>query len=338
MPCLLAYSGLLASSNSSVHSFAVTALVETNGLTKRFGNFTALDHCSFTVEQGETCGLLGPNGSGKTTLLRTLLGFMQPTAGWAKIDKLDCYHNSVEVHRRLAYLPGEARLPRRMRGRDVLKFFSQLRPDGNFKRSQEIAERLGLDLGRQVARCSTGMRQMIALSFTMAVESPLVILDEPTANLDPSVRVEILNLVAEARDQGRTVIFSSHVLSEVEQVCSRVIILRSGKLVHSQDMNDLLQQHRIKAQLTGELPEAPPELADQLVVRRVGGEGLEIDTPGELTALLGWLATLPLTEVSVSPIGLQTVYDRFHRGEGLVSMPELEPASDLASMASTAQD
>lgn len=316
----------------------MTTFVETAGLTKRFGDFTALDDCTFTVAEGEICGLLGPNGSGKTTLLRTLLGFMRPSAGWAKIDGLDCYHQSVNVHRRLAYLPGEARLFRRMRGRDVLKFFSQLRPDGNYPRSLEIAERLGLDLSRQVARCSTGMRQMIALSFTMAVESPLVILDEPTANLDPSVRGEVLDLVAEAKAQGRTVIFSSHVLSEVERVCSRVIMLRRGRLVHSQDMGDLRQQHRIKAQLTGDLPEAPPELAEGLVVRRVGEDGVEIDTPGELTALLGWLATLPLAEVSVSPIGLQTIYDRYHRDQSPPGSSKVEPLEDDLSVASAAYD
>lgn len=303
-------------------------LVETNGLTKRFGEFTALDHCTFAVPRGQICGLLGPNGSGKTTLLRTLLGFLRPSAGWARIEGLDCYRQSVEVHRRLAYLPGEARLFRRMRGRDVLKFFSSLRSDGNYRRSLEIADRLGLDLARQVARCSTGMRQMIALSFTMAVESPLVILDEPTANLDPSVRGEVLRLVAEARGQGRTVIFSSHVLSEVERVCDRVILLRRGRLVHSQVMSDLHQQHRIKAQLTGKLPEPPLELVEQLQIRHVGRDGVEIDTPGELSALLGWLATLPLAEVSVSPIGLQTVYDRFHRGDEDRAASIVEPLED----------
>lgn len=320
----------------------MTSLVETNGLTKRFGSFTALDDCSFSVPRGEICGLLGPNGSGKTTLLRTLLGFMRPSAGWAKIDGHDCYQQSVAAHRRAAYLPGEARLFRRMRGREVLKFFSQLRPDGNYARAIEIADRLGLDLSRQVARCSTGMRQMIALSFTMAVESPLVILDEPTANLDPSVRSEVLRLVAEAGRRGRTVIFSSHVLSEVERVCDRVIMLRRGRLVHSQRMDDLLRQHRIKAQLTGPMPEPPDELADQLQVRRVGRDGLEIDTPGELTALLGWLATLPLAEVSVSPIGLQTVYDRFHHDEHRHDehqreTPIVEPLDDELTIASAAR-
>lgn len=289
--------------------------VETRSLTKRYGDVTALEGCNLAVAPGEVFGLLGPNGSGKTTLIRLLMGFLRPTAGEARIDGLDCYRDSVAVHAITSYLPGDSRLFRQMRGRDVLRFFSDIRQRGNFRRALQLAERLDLDISRQVAYYSTGMRQKLALAACLSAETPLVILDEPTANLDPTVRGEVLGLVREAQAAGRTVVFSSHVLSEIELVCDRVIILRRGHLVHTQVMHDLLRQHRIRALLTGPLLAAPAELAEGLTIHTNGDGQLKIETPGELSPLLQWLARLSITEVKIEPIGLQAIYDRYHAGQ-----------------------
>lgn len=293
----------------------VAHLVETRDLTKRYGELTALDRCTLNVERGEVFGLLGPNGSGKTTLIRLLMGFLRPSGGVAQIDGLDCYHQSIEVHRRVSYLPGDARLFRQMTAREVLKFFSDVRRGGSFQRSLELADRLQIDLRRQVAVFSTGMRQKLALAVAMAADTPLLILDEPTANLDPTVRGDVIAMVSEARDAGRTIIFSSHVLSEVEEACDRVVILRKGWLAHTQVMSELRRQHRITAQLTGPLPPLPEHLSGDLVVDATSDGHLRIETPGELSPLLGWLASLPLAEVRVEPIGLRAVYDRYHSVE-----------------------
>ena len=161
---------------------------------------------------------------------------------------------------------------------------------------------------------STGMRQKLALAAALAADTPLVILDEPTANLDPTVRAEVGQLVREARAAGRTVMFSSHVLSEVEEVCDRVVILRAGRLVHEQVMEPLRRRHRIRALLDGPLPPVPPALAAHLVVEQRKEHELVIETPGELSPLLGWLATLPLRDVLIEPAGLRAVYERFHGG------------------------
>ena len=290
---------------------AETSLVLTQGLTKRYGTFTALDDCTLAVDQGEVFGLLGPNGAGKTTLLRLLLAFLRPTAGWAKIDGIDCHQQPVAVHQRVAYLPGDASLPERMRGHAVLRFFSQVRQQGDLPRAQVIAQRLQLDLSRQVAQMSTGMRQKLALAAVLSIDAPVLILDEPTSNLDPTVRSEVLLLVREARQQGRTVLFSSHVMSEVEQVCDRVVILRGGRLVHTQVVSELLRQHRIRAELTGPLPPFPEHLDGSHAIQAGNGR-LLIETPGELSPLLGWLAQAPIREVRIEPIGLQAVYERYH--------------------------
>ncbi len=295
-------------------------LVQTHGLTKQYRTVAALSDCSLTVRQGEVFGLLGPNGSGKTTLLRLLMGYLRPTAGRAAIDGCDCYAQSVAVHSRVGYLPGEVRLFRQMRGRDVLVFFSRIRSDGDLARSLAIAERLELDLSRPVSQMSTGMRQKTAICAVLGANTSIVILDEPTANLDPTARATVLSLVREARQAGRTILFSSHVLSEVEETCDRVIILRSGRLVHEQAMADLRRQHRIRAQLTGMLPPLPEALVGELSIARPSATSVVIDTPGELSPLFGWLATLPLAEVQIEPYRLQAVYERYHEANGELGM------------------
>src|SRR3954447_3612157 len=239
------------------------AILETAELWKQYGRVSAVEDCTLSVRRGEVFGLLGPNGAGKTTLLRLLLGFLRPTRGRAAIGGRDCWAESVAVHAGVSYLPGDVRLPRGMKGREALSFFAQLRERGDAE-GVRVAERLGLDLSRKVAQMSTGMRQKLALAAVLAVDAPLLILDEPTSNLDPTVRSVVLQLIREARADGRTVVFSSHIISEVEQVCNRVVILREGRVVHDQVMSDIRRGHRIRARLTAELPAVPAAMAGKL--------------------------------------------------------------------------
>jgi ABC-2 type transport system ATP-binding protein len=258
-------------------------------------------------------GLLGPNGAGKTTFLRLLLGFIRPTSGTARVAGHDCVRESLAVRAATAYLPGEARLFRRMSGHAVLDFFAGLRRDCHRDEATRIARRLDLDCSRQVARMSTGMRQKLALAVVMATDTTLVILDEPTANLDPTARAVVLDLVREARSAGRTVMFSSHVLSEVEATCDRVAILRAGKVVHEQSIEHLRRHHRITARLEGEMGGVPEALRPHVTVTHDTTGNVVLETADSLRPLLGWLSTLPLGEVRVDPVGLDGVYDRFHR-------------------------
>ena len=286
-------------------------LVQTDLLSKRYGQLAALSDCSFTASAGEILGLLGPNGAGKTTLLRLLLGYLKPTSGHAAIAGLDCYRHSVAVHRQLSYLPGDARLFRQLNGRETLAFFAKLRKS-SLERSLQLAERLQLDLTRKVRQMSTGMRQKLALAIALTPDAPLVILDEPTANLDPTVRRDVVELIREARAQGKTVLFSSHVLSEVEEVCDRVLVLRAGQLVDSVRVVDVRRQHRIQAMLTGPLTPLPNDLAAAVELTSVTGGEVSIITRGELAPLLGWLAEQPLVQLQIEPIGLRSVYERHH--------------------------
>ena len=288
-------------------------LVSVDHLSKSYGSFAALRDCTLDVSEREIFGLLGPNGAGKTTLLRSLLGFIQPTSGTARVAGHDCHTESLAVRRRTAYLPGEARLFRRMRGHQVIDFFAGLRPDCHRQQAMAIADRLDLDCRRQVSRMSTGMRQKLALAVVLAIDCPLVILDEPTANLDPTARAEVLDLVQEARQAGRTVIFSSHVLSEIEATCDRVVILRAGQLVHEQSIATLRQRHRISARLAEPLAAIPAGLSEHVRLIHQAEGRVVLEATESLTELLGWLADLPLSELRIEPVGLAAVYDKYHR-------------------------
>ena len=288
-------------------------IVETQNLSKSYGPFCALEDCNVAVDSGEIFGLLGPNGAGKTTLLRTLLGFIKPTSGRASVAGFDCYSESVRVRQSTSYLPGEARLFRRMKGQQVLDFFARLRADCDRRKCSEIAERLQLDCRRQVSRMSTGMRQKLALSMVLAIDCPLVILDEPTANLDPSARAEVLELVLEARRAGKTVIFSSHVLSEIESTCDRVVIMRRGLIAHEQSITTLRKRHRIYAHLNGPRCQIPESLSDTISVVKESSSEITLESTDSLTRVLGWLSNLQLSELKIEPVGLSAVYDHFHR-------------------------
>ncbi len=286
-------------------------LVITESLTKRFGAFTALDRCNLEIQSGEVFGLLGPNGAGKSTLIRLLLGFLRPTSGSGSIKGLDCLRDRVEAHKLISYLPGDARLYRMMRGRSVLELFCSFRNDASLTEAKKVADRLELDLNRWVGLMSTGMRQKLAMAICFSNEAPLLILDEPTANLDPTVRGQVMQMIMEKKREGQTVIFSSHVLPEIEDTCDRVGILRRGELVHLESLQNLMRQHRIRAHVTGQMPDVPARLQSLITVSQTNNT-VQIETPGELASVLKWLADAPLADIYVQPIGLRAVYDKFH--------------------------
>ncbi len=287
------------------------AAIATNNLSKCFGTFCALSDCNLTIEPGTVMGLLGPNGAGKSTLIRLLMGFLTPSRGAAFVHGKDVIRDRLAVHQEVSYLPSSPRLFRTMNGRGVLKFFAKMRGDGDFELANKIARRLDLDLSRWVAFMSTGMRQKLAIVVAFANRAKVLILDEPTENLDPNIRSIVVELVAEAKAAGRTVLFSSHVLSEVEEVADRVAILRSGQLVHEQPLSDLKFYHRVVARTSQ--PLTPPEfLREMVTVRPLDADRIEIDVEGDLSRVLSWLSSARLQEMYIEATGLKAVYDRFH--------------------------
>jgi ABC-2 type transport system ATP-binding protein len=288
------------------------ALITTKGLTKKYGSLFALRELTLAVQQGEIFGLLGPNGSGKTTTIRLLLGLLRPSAGHATIVGFDCWEQSLQVRRLVTYLPGELRTYGSMSGLGFLRFLCDLREGEGLDRAVAIAERvMKLNLRRRVRTYSTGMKQKLALALAFSDPVDILILDEPTSALDPSARAEVLRMVVEARSQGQTVLFSGHVLAEVEAVSDRVAILRRGRLMHVEDMHARRKLRMLLIRFPGEIPgQFPPEL--ELGVRERKGQTCLLEHRGQIGPLLKWLSSAPLEDVAIGTEDLHSLYNEFH--------------------------
>jgi ABC-2 type transport system ATP-binding protein len=286
-------------------------LLVAENLTKDYGSFRALSGVNLAIAPGEVVGLLGPNGSGKSTALRMILGFMRPTAGRATIAGFDCWADGVEARKRVAYLPGELRLYDTMTGRRLVAFLGQLRGEVPGEEVDALAKKLDIDIDRPLIHMSSGMKRKVALLAVLLPKVPLIILDEPTNTLDPTMRDELLDQLRQAKAKGQAVLFSSHVLQEVEAVCDRVAILRRGELVHLQNMDELREGRHVSARLTGPAPHTGPENEPGIRDAIIEGQ-LNMTYRGPLPTLLDWLAKQPLADLKVEPQGLGPIYRRFH--------------------------
>jgi ABC-2 type transport system ATP-binding protein len=294
-------------------------LLQTEHLTKDYDRFRALDDFNLTLAPGEIFGLLGPNGSGKSTAIRLMLGFLRPTLGHARIAGHDSWTDSVAVRRHVAYLPGELRLYENMTGRQIVRFLSRLRGQKPKASVDVMARRLDIDLDRPLVQLSSGMKRKVALLQVLVPEAPLLILDEPTNTLDPTMRDELLGQLRKARDRGQAVLFSSHVLHEVEQVCDRVGILQRGKLVHLQTISDLRQASLVQARfINASWAKDPKQPLDGVLdlpglsLRGRDRDRLTLEYGGEMPPLLKWLALHEVADLRIEPAGLGPIYHRYH--------------------------
>ncbi|WP_439657812.1 ATP-binding cassette domain-containing protein [Lentzea sp. HUAS TT2] len=233
----------------------MTAAIALSGLRKSFGRTTALDGLDLTVRAGEVHGLLGPNGAGKTTTLRVLLGLLRADEGTAEVLGADPWRDIATLHRRLAYVPGDVTLWPNLTGGEVIDLLGRLRGGVDAARKATLVERFELDPTKKGRACSSGNRQKVALIAALASDVELLLLDEPTAGLDPLMQAVFEECVAEVRAEGRTVLLSSHVLAEVEKVCDRVSIVRHGKLVESGSLTQL--RHLTRTSVEADLVSPP---------------------------------------------------------------------------------
>lgn len=303
-------------------------IITTFGLTKQYGDFYALRNLSLEVRRGEVFGLLGPNGSGKTTTIRTILGLIRASSGTASVAGLDCWHDSLAVRQRVSYLPGELRMFGYLSGYKHIKFLCELRGGAGYDRAVYIAEQImGLDLNRKVRQYSTGMKQKLALAQAFSDPVEILILDEPTSALDPSARGIVLDLVMNAKAQGQTVIFSGHVLSEVERISDRVAIMRRGQLMHVEDMHTRRSARMVLARFEVDAPqEFPDDLG--LIVRNRSGREVLMEHQGEIRSLLDWFSRQQISEIAIGTEDLRGLYDRFHGPD--VRDEDLAPVADFA--------
>jgi len=214
-------------------------ILQTNNITKRFGKFTALDGINLSIEKGEIYGFIGPNGAGKTTTIRILLGILQATSGTATIFRKDAWYDAVEVHRKIAYVPGDVSLWDNLTGGEVIDLFIKLQGRPNNSRRNELIKKFDLDPTKKCRTYSKGNRQKVALIAALSSNAELFILDEPTSGLDPLMEQTFQECILELKEQGKSVLLSSHILHEVEKLCDKVSIIRQGKIIETGTLKEL---------------------------------------------------------------------------------------------------
>ncbi|MFJ8056687.1 ATP-binding cassette domain-containing protein [Streptomyces sp. NPDC096142] len=288
--------------------------IEVSGLHKSFGRTHALDGLDLTVDTGEVHGFLGPNGSGKSTTIRVLLGLLRADSGTARLLGRDPWTDAVELHRRVAYVPGDVTLWRNLSGGEVIDLYGRLRGGLDTSRRAELIDRFELDPGKQGRTYSKGNRQKVALVAAFASDVDLLILDEPTSGLDPLMEEVFRRCVEEERDRGRTVLLSSHILGEVEELCDRVSIIRRGRTVETGSLSDL--RHLTRTSVTAELADTPRRLATLPGVHDLDIQGrrvrLQVESD-QLTAVLRSLSETGVRSLTSRPPTLEELFLRHYQ-------------------------
>ncbi len=290
-------------------------VIGVSGLIKRFGSTTALDGLDLQVARGEVHGFLGPNGAGKSTTIRVLLGLLRADGGTVTLFGKDPWREAAELHGRLAYVPGDVNLWPNLSGGEVIDLLGRLRGGLDEKRRAMLIERFELDPTKKSRTYSKGNRQKVALVAALAADVELLILDEPTSGLDPIMEAVFTECIDEFKDDGHSVLLSSHILAEVERLCDRVSIIRAGRTAETGTLAEL--RHLTRTSVSAELAEPPTGLDGLAGVHSVAVDGLranfEVDTV-ELGAALAVLGRYGIRTLTSQPPTLEELFLR-HYGE-----------------------
>ena len=294
----------------------VVTAIAIAGLVKTFGRTRALDGLDLTVGTGEVHGFLGPNGSGKSTTIRVLLGLLRIDAGSVRLLDGDPWRDADRLHRRLAYVPGDVTLWPNLTGGEVIDLLARLRGDLDQRRRDELLDRFELDPTKKARAYSKGNRQKVALVAALASPAELLLLDEPTAGLDPLMEAAFQECIAEVTEEGRTVLLSSHILAEVEALCDRVTIIRAGRAVQSGTLTELRQLTRTSIIAVTSSPAT--RIADLAGVHGVVVDGdrvrFDVDTT-DLDAAIRHLSELGLVSLESRPPTLEELFLRHYGDE-----------------------
>jgi ABC-2 type transport system ATP-binding protein len=293
-------------------------IIQTSNLTKSYarGKF-ALEHLDLSVEKGEIFGYLGPNGAGKTTTIKLLLDLIRPTAGSATIFGMDTQKSSVEIHRRIGFLPGELNLWDNLTSRQVVNYIGQIRGGVDWNYVNQLAEQLAFDLSKTIRSYSTGNKRKLGLILALMNKPELLILDEPTSGLDPLMQQTFNQLMLGVKAEGRTVFLSSHILSEVQAICDRVGILRDGKLQTVESVNHLVHVNfqwvtlRFNEAVSAARFESVPGVSD---VTAQDGNAVRLRLTGDFDPLLRAARDLYIVNVTTENPSLEEIFLTFYSG------------------------
>lgn len=294
-----------------------TYIIETQGLTKYYGKSRGIVDVDLRLSEGEIFGFIGPNGAGKTTTIRCLLNFIFPTKGTARVFGLDAVRDSEKIKRDTGYLPGEVAYYGELRVKDLLDYSSRFYEKDCAKRAGELAEALELELDRRIETLSLGNKKKIGVVQALMHEPRLLILDEPTSGLDPLMQRRFYDLLKEENHKGVTVFFSSHVLSEVQQLCSRVAILKEGRVLRVEEIETLRQRQLMKVQVTfSDAGATLPSDLEGVVAPRRDGNTASFTFSGEVNSLVRALSQVNLKDLHLEEPSLEEIFMHYYEKEG----------------------
>lgn len=287
--------------------------IQTTNLTKYYGKARGIIDLSLSVEQGEFFGFIGPNGAGKSTTIRTLLGLIAPTSGEARIFEKDIVKDHISVLEQIGYLPSEAVFYPGMRVKDVLKLSADLRKKDCAEEAKKLCDRLQLDSSRKVDELSFGNRKKVGIVCALQSNPDLLILDEPTSGLDPLMQREFFEILKERNSHGTTVFLSSHVLSEIQRNCTRAAIIREGRLIACDSVEQLSQSNAKRISIHGKVDLSG---LDGIRDKKEGEESVSFLYTGDINKLLRILSAGQLSDISISEPDLEEIFLHYYEKEG----------------------
>jgi ABC-2 type transport system ATP-binding protein len=294
-------------------------MIELCGLTKYFAGGKGIFDLNLKVPKGEVFGFLGPNGAGKSTTIRHLMGFIQPDRGTARIAGMDCWAEAAEIQKKVGYCPGEIALFEGMSGREFLELMAQIRKVKDFRKRDQLIERFQLQIDVPIRKMSKGMKQKLSIVCAFMHDPECLILDEPTSGLDPLMQREFISLIHEEKRQGKTIFMSSHQFQEIERACDRVGIIKDGKLVSINHIQEMRQIQRKVFEVTlAEGAEWERLKEAGLSVRKKEKDVVEIEVQGDLNPMIRALSRLDVRHLEAKTLDLEEVFMHFYeRKEGI---------------------
>lgn len=289
----------------------MSAVIETKKLTKSYGKARGIIDVDLTVNEGEIFGFIGPNGAGKSTAIRTLLSLIYKTSGEARIFGLDCHTHREEILKNVGYLPSEVFYYDNMKAIDLLNYSASFYRKDCTQRIRELADALELDLGKKIEDMSLGNKKKVGIVQGLLHSPKLIILDEPTSGLDPLMQKTFFELIRQENRRGATVLFSSHILSEVQRICDRVAIIKEGRIVSTQKISELQNSACKKVSFTAAAPIESFSLAGAADVE-LSGDLVSFVYRGDLNTLLAALGGYPLRNLEITEPSLEEIFMHYY--------------------------
>jgi ABC-2 type transport system ATP-binding protein len=286
--------------------------IEVNHLTKYYGKTRGIDDVSFNVEEGEIFGFIGPNGAGKSTTIRLFMSLIYPTSGSAKIFGKDCIKYGPEIRQEIGYLPSEVFYYEGMKVLDLLKYSASFYHKDSSKRMYELADLMELDLKRRIDDLSYGNRKKVGIVQGLLHQPNLIILDEPTAGLDPLMQQKFFNLIREENKKGATVFFSSHILSEVQRLCSRVAIIKEGRIINIQDIKSLQKDNYKKIRVSAENIEKKRFEIEGVTNLEKEDNSLTFFYKGDLNLISRLISEIKVSDMTIEDLSLEEIFMHYY--------------------------